>query len=383
MDVKSESIQSVAWLSGQIESAVKEHGSVEPLLQIFSFFAPSGLPARLLFSQQAAFPEPLSALPDSEWSRLFEVLDSFGLIIRGRSEVFLLVDVQESVRDGLDQAACRHWTRVGIDVITFLSEKGGITRLDELNRLAWHTATLAGWALEVGLVDQLSALLKVLDREGHLLIDYWPERAVLSHRRGIQLCRVIQGEDHPGVGIRINNLGEAWHRLGDYSRADHYFQKALAHFKSKLGDGHQLVANALGNLALLRRDQKRLDEAANYFQSALSLLDKEHGLDNRVVNLCVNGLGRIIRSQQGAKPAIDFLKGVLLNALQRGNLKPHPYIAMIYNNMGILQLEIGENGPAKESVTIAMKIAAKSLPKNHPQFQQIYANYKKFSTKTG
>jgi hypothetical protein len=126
----------------------------------------------------------------------------------------------------------------------------------------------------------------------------------------------------------------------------------------------------------LRRDQKQIDDASTYFQKALAMVEHKHGLEHPLVNLCVNGLGRIIKANQGAEVAIDFIGTVLAKSVKASGVKDHPNIAVIFCNLGAMQAEIGKKSLAKRSLLIAMKMAKQTLPKQHPLHKQILAHLK-------
>lgn len=359
-----------------IALAIKEHGAVAPMLDFFAFLAPTGIPAHCLVACKTFLPSPLRELSDSEFAKLFEVLDSHNLVVRSASEICILVEVQEHVRSTLDVAMSVQVVRAGVRFLYSIASEKRIGQLDGINHMAWHTAVLARWAAKMGLRDMLNPLLKLLDMEGRVLIAIWPDRAILCHQQAIELCKALQGDEHPGVAIRINNLAEAWHRLGEHARADDYFQQALQLLKNKMGNSHQFVANLMGNLALLRRDQKQLDDSEEYFKRALRIVESKHGLENHLTNLCVNGLGRIIKAKDGAEAAVEFLSAALQKSIAVSGVKNHPNIAAVYNNLGLLHLEIGDNGLARQNLESALEVARETMPTSHPRFGQILANIK-------
>ncbi|MBF0455152.1 MAG: tetratricopeptide repeat protein [Magnetococcales bacterium] len=361
-------------LEEQRDLATEAHHSVGFFLEFFSFFAPAGLPLLCLIPCQPFFPKPLSELPRSEWLRLFEVLEAHGLIIRTTSELCLLECVQEGVRADLDGERAKQLIYSGVQFVASLTQIPAFKRMDIVNRVSWHTVVLARWAAQTGQKKLLAPLLELLDRQGRLLIGVWPDRAIISHRQAVALCRVLQGDEHPSVAIRINNLAEAWHRLGEHERADGFFQQALALAEKALGGEHQLVANLLGNLGMLRRDQGKIEEATGFFQRALAIMEQKHGLENPLVNLCVNGLGRIIRSRDGAVEAAQFLGISLAKSNKVSREKSHPHVALIYNNLAVLQIEIGEGDLARENLLVSLEVAKQSLPETHPLFGQISGN---------
>ncbi|MBF0446274.1 MAG: tetratricopeptide repeat protein [Magnetococcales bacterium] len=345
-------------------------------LDFFSLLAPAGIPLCYINNYKEFFPPSLAALSLTEWQRLFVVLDDHKLVILTKSDLCLMPDVQKFTRKNLAEETTKKWVEAGVLFVSAAASKEQGERLDEFNRLAWHIAVLARWAIKYNLHKQMNMLLKLLDSAGRRAINLWPDRAIISHLQGIEICEILYGKEHPGVAIRINNLGQAWHRLGELTLAQTQLTKALAMLEKNPDSQQQLIANLFGNLALLRRDQKQIDDASTYFQKALAMVEHKHGLEHPLVNLCVNGLGRIIKANQGAKVAIDFIGTVLAKSAKASGVKDHPNIAVVFSNLGVLQAEIGEKGSAKRSLLIALKMANKTLPKQHPLHKQILANLK-------
>ncbi|MBF0379781.1 MAG: tetratricopeptide repeat protein [Magnetococcales bacterium] len=344
--------------------------------------APAGIPLCYINSCKEFFPSPLAALGDSEWQSLLAVLNENNLVILSKSELCLLPDVQAITRDNLAEATAKKMVEAGVLFVTSIANKPQNERVDEQNRLAWHTAVLARWVIKYSLKEQMGKLLKLLDIAGRRTIDIWPDRAIISHLQNIQMSEIIFGKDDPGVAIRINNLGQAWHRLGEFKLAHIQLNKALAMLEKNPDTQQQLIANLHGNLALLYRDQKQMDKAVEFFQKALSMVEHKHGLEHPLVNICVNGLGRIIKASQGPKVAIDFIGGVLAKSVKASGVKEHPNIAVTFCNLGVIQAEIGDKALAARSLLIAKKMAQKILPKEHPLHEQILKHLRPLAKKT-
>ncbi|MBF0195737.1 MAG: tetratricopeptide repeat protein [Magnetococcales bacterium] len=346
------------------------------VLDFFSFLAPAGIPLLYINSYKKYFPQPIAALSSSEWQRLIAVLDDNRLVILTKSELCLMPEVQAITRKNFDDITTKKWIKAGVLFVSSVANSEKEERLDKVNRLAWHIAVLARWAIKADLREQMGMLLKLLDKAGRKAINIWPDRAIISHLQGIEISEILYGKEHHGVAIRINNLGQAWHRLGELTLAQAQLTKALTMLEKQPGDQQQLIANLLGNIALLRRDQKQIDDASTYFQKALAMVEHKHGLEHPLVNICVNGLGRIIKANQGPKVAIDFIGNVLAKSVRASGVKDHPNIAAVFCNLGILQAETGEKGLARRSLLIANKMAKKTLPKKHPLHNQIEKNLK-------
>jgi tetratricopeptide (TPR) repeat protein len=342
--------------------------------------APAGIPLCYFTPCKKFYPEPLASLTSTEWQRLSDVLFEHGLVIMSRSEVSLLPEIQKATRRKHDEKISGKWIKEVVGFLASVSDNSRGGRLDEAHRMAWHLAAVAGFAIYADLKDQLAVLLKLLDISGRLSINVWPDRAMFSHQLGIEICEILNGANHPGVAIRVNNLGQAWYRLGVYNRAEACFERALAILEASSENQKKLVAGLLGNFALLRRDQRQLDGAADYFKQALDLVENESGLENKLVNICVNGLGRIIKNREGTEQAVEFLGEALTKSVAASGVKDHPNIAVVFSNLGLMQLEVGKKELGKRSLVIAMQIAKKSLPKQHHLHKQILAHLQPFAS---
>ncbi|MBF0357017.1 MAG: tetratricopeptide repeat protein [Magnetococcales bacterium] len=364
----------------EIAKAIKSHDAVAPALNFFAYMAPAGIPLCYFTPCKEFFPEPLASLSSTEWQRLVDVMVEHGLVIKSRSDISLLPEIQKATRKKLDDKMSSNSIKDVVGFLASISDNSRGGRLDEVHRLGWHLAAVARFAIYADLKDQLAVLLKLLDISGRVSINAWPDRAIISHKQGIEICEILNGSNHHGVAIRINNLGQAWHRIGGYSRAEACFKQALDVLNRNPESQDKLVASLLGNFALLRRDQRQIDGAAKYFREALDLVENECGLENQLVNICVNGLGRIIKIRDGAEKAIEFLGEALTKSVAASGVKDHPNLAVVFCNLGLMQLEIGKKELGKRSLVIAMQIAKKSLPKQHPMHKQILAHLQPFAT---
>ena len=59
-------------------------------------------------------------------------------------------------------------------------------------------------------------------------------------------------EEHPEVTIGRNNLGAAWNSLGQYGKANDYYELALVTFEQVVSDRHPSTQTVRCNLAATR-----------------------------------------------------------------------------------------------------------------------------------
>lgn len=84
----------------------------------------------------------------------------------------------------------------------------------------------------------------------------------------------IQGEDHPGVGASLNNLGVMYDQKGDSENALKYYQKGLE-VKMKANAPAMSIVFSLSNAANMSMAMGNYEEAHRLLDDALRRLHKE------------------------------------------------------------------------------------------------------------
>lgn len=92
------------------------------------------------------------------------------------------------------------------------------------------------------------------------------------------------------------HLGHALIELGRPDDAWSHFSRALVLYRSRLGSRHHLVASALFNLATHRIAASSLDEAALRFEEAIAILEREG--ERVTLGACLHNLAAL-REEQG------------------------------------------------------------------------------------
>ncbi len=78
--------------------------------------------------------------------------------------------------------------------------------------------------------------------------------------------------DHPDLLVIDNNIGYAWHELGNLAEAELHYRQALDRLRRLHADGpHPDLAYSLNNLSLLLRDLDRRDQAVPMLQESLAI----------------------------------------------------------------------------------------------------------------
>jgi tetratricopeptide (TPR) repeat protein len=86
-------------------------------------------------------------------------------------------------------------------------------------------------------------------------------------------CRAAQPIRHYEVAACLYNLAGIEQDCGDLAAAELLYRQALAIKQRLIGPVHPEVALIMNNMAILLRDLGRKDEAADYFQRALTITE--------------------------------------------------------------------------------------------------------------
>ncbi|MBF0434134.1 MAG: tetratricopeptide repeat protein [Magnetococcales bacterium] len=342
---------------------------VGTMMEWFAYLAPSGFPKAILFRFADRLPAPLASLSPEKFLTLFDLMDKAGLVIHAKTEVHLFAPVLKVVQETLPIPRIQHAIQNAGRVLLATLATGDTSPMGhhEINRLAWHVQMLAANALKSQDTSLATQLLQWLDRAGRLLIDPWPDRAINAHQSALNLSRQILGSHHPLTITRLNNLGETWRRLGEFSQAEQCLLSALSLQQQHLKGHRHLQANCLGNLGLLKMDQNQLADARNNLTQAWSFASVTRGLDDPLVFLCINNLAKIGTILNDNEHVIQLIHQALARHNKVSRIGSHLNIAIILNNLAIVENKAGHLEVARETSRKAAAMARHCLPNGHPQ----------------
>lgn len=72
----------------------------------------------------------------------------------------------------------------------------------------------------------------------------------------MEVDREVYGDRHPEVAAMLNNLGLAWHSLGDSKKAVEYTQQAYTIYQEIFGDQHPKTKLTKDNLEAIKDKNK-------------------------------------------------------------------------------------------------------------------------------
>jgi tetratricopeptide (TPR) repeat protein len=193
---------------------------------------------------------------------------------------------------------------------------------------------------------QRAANLTNLGNAYHRLGDY--HRAIDYYQQNLALAQEIG--NRKGEGVALGNLGNVYYRLGDYLRAIDYYQQDLS-IACEIGD-HQGEGVTLCNLGLTYDSLGDYLRAIDYYQQSLTIIRmivnrKDEGSVLGNLGLTYHRLGDYHR-------AIDYYQQALTIAIQIGDRLGE---AIALGNLGEVFAEIGNFSEAISYAHAAATIA--------------------------
>lgn len=186
-----------------------------------------------------------------------------------------------------------------------------------------------------------------------------------DYRDAAQLLEAALNEEQEAHrrGATLDGLGQVYTALGQFDRAEAYYQEALAVKKKALGPGHRDVAITLNNLGDLRYILDRVDEVEPLYRRALDIHRRDQ-LNLEVVR-SLNGLALVHNDNGEYVLAEELLKRAVLNN-ERAERRDDPYMGTVLTNLGILYTNLGRHEEAEPMFQRAQYIHDVNLRPDHP-----------------
>jgi tetratricopeptide (TPR) repeat protein len=112
---------------------------------------------------------------------------------------------------------------------------------------------------------------------------------------------------HPAIATSLNNLAVLYKNQGRLQEAEPLYQEALAIYRQALPSGHPSIANSLNNLAMLYKNQGRLDEAEPLLKEALAIRRQALPSGHPDIATSLNNLAGLYKAQGRLQEAEQLL----------------------------------------------------------------------------
>ena len=207
-------------------------------------------------------------------------------------------------------------------------------------------------------------LLNEAGQRWHLLAE-WTQAEPLM-RGALNLVDNTDSPDHAKLAIALNNLAsflQETHRLGE---AEQLFRRALAINEARLGPLHPDVAMSLNNLAVILNSTSRQSEAEPLLRRALSIWEQHYGESHPTVASACSNLAQLLESTNRKSEAeILFRRALTIGEAAHGS--DHPEVATCLNNLASLLQGQSRLAEAEPLLVRAVSILERSFGESHPR----------------
>ncbi len=201
---------------------------------------------------------------------------------------------------------------------------------------------------------------------GSLLDDLgYYEEALEKHESAFAIRQRILPEDHPNIGVSLNNIGVTLDYLGRYEESLEKHESAFAIWQRVLPEEHPNIALSLDNIGVTMNYLSRHDEALEKYESAFAIrqrvLSEDHPditVSLSIISYTLNNLGRheeALKKQEAA-----------LAIRQRVFPAVHPDIAISLSYIGKILNNFNRQGEALIKLKAALDIQQRVFPEGHP-----------------
>jgi serine/threonine protein kinase/tetratricopeptide (TPR) repeat protein len=143
-------------------------------------------------------------------------------------------------------------------------------------------------------------------------------RAVTLVDRGVQEAQSLSGEPVVQADLYAT-LGSIYQKLGNFTRADSLLRSALDQRRALFGDEDPSVARSLVDLALLRSEQAKFDEAERLARDGLAKAKRKLPPADVGIARATTALGKVLEDRGAYDKAIPVLEeAVRLNSAAGG-----------------------------------------------------------------
>ena len=215
------------------------------------------------------------------------------------------------------------------------------------------------------------AVLDELGRTYYLLGEY--SKSNDYYHRAMEIGIKKFGANHIKVAKSHNQLGIGYKAMGKLLLAKDHLQRAVEIYTNVLGPKHIYLATSYNNLGTVYQAMGELERAKGYQQTAMEIRKNVLGPSHIHVAASYNNLGAIHCSMGELEQAKDYHQRAIKNYIDV--LGPnHIDVSTSCHNLGLVHYKMGELKQAKNYFQRAMEIRMKALGPNHINVATSYNN---------
>ena len=207
------------------------------------------------------------------------------------------------------------------------------------------------------------ALLNALGETYHGLGLY--DRAETAHRKARAVRESALGPDHPHTLQSRDNLAAAYRGTGRTGEAIHLQEETVRLCEMRLGPDHPRTLRSRDNLAAIYRGAGKVEEAIRLHEGTLGLRQAKLGPDHPDTLISRNGLAAAYGAAGLTAQAVALHEGTL--GLRQAKLGPdHPDTLISRNNLACAYLNAGRTAEGSRLLEGTLALMETKLGPDHP-----------------
>jgi tetratricopeptide (TPR) repeat protein len=182
------------------------------------------------------------------------------------------------------------------------------------------------------------------------------DKALPAFETALAIKRKRYKQNAAGITIVVTNLGELYRRKKDWAKAEQLHLEAITDKELEFGPDHPTLIASLNDLALVFRDEKKLDEAIPHLTRAMELARKGTHEGAKVeLATTMHNMAEIHAGKGQLDQALPLYTEAL--EIRRKELgADHPYVAETLNSYANLLIAMGKFEDALPQFDEAIRI---------------------------
>ena len=157
-----------------------------------------------------------------------------------------------------------------------------------------------------------------------------------------------------------SNTGIKQYGEGFYERAMNSFISSLEFYKAREDTEASEIAGVYSNLGVVSRVLLRYEDAIKHYDTAEVILEDNYGRDHINLGVVYQNQGNILRQDRDFSRALQYYyRGLAI--FEKYEENPN-WLASLYNNIGLLYSDIGDQGKAIEYYERSLGLRKEHLP---------------------
>ncbi len=162
----------------------------------------------------------------------------------------------------------------------------------------------------------------------------------------------------------MNLLGQVYKFTGKNAQAEEQLLLSLSIRQSILDEEHELIAGAYNDVGLVYLGVDN-DKALDYYERALSIYSKLHGMDHPKIAISYTNIGVAYRELELYGDAVNNFESAL-KIWNKVYSQPHQTKAFVLSNLGQTYTAIGDTEIARDYYAQALDMYRQSYGNKHP-----------------